>query len=370
MITVSGEKIAIFLGVYGEGGAERVLFSVVEELLRQNKRIDIVVCQPSRALREATPEGATLYVLNRHPAFSVFAFRAYVKQHQPDVVISTLIWPNVVNVLTKRLYGLAHKAIVREANTLPQQFAFRPFLERLIARRFVRYFYPRADRIITVSNEAQQHLQSFIKSESAQFVTIVNPLPLAQIQVASKEPVAHPWLSSKTHPVFLAAGRLAPQKGFDVLLRAFAMLNQDLRLIVLGEGAQRKPLLALAQELGVSDRVDFVGFEANPYRYMARADVFVLPSYHEGMPNVLLQALACGCRVVSTDCPSGPKEVLQDGRYGSLVTVGDVAALATAMQQALSSPEPDMKARTAYLQRYSIEQIAEQYCNAAEVQYR
>ena len=369
MIAVLGKKIAIFLGLYGEGGAERVLFSVAEELLRHNVLVDVVVCRLTESLRDAMPEGARLHLLNRHPAFSVFALRAYVKRNQPDAVISTLIWPNVVNVFTKRAFGLSYTAIVREANTLPQQLAFRPLLDRMIASRLVRHFYPKADCVVAVSEEARQHLQSFLNSESAKLLAIANPLPLTQIQKASSEDCAHPWLSDKKHPVILAAGRLMPQKGFDVLLRAFASLNQEVRLIILGEGPERQSLVKLAKELGVFDRVSLAGFEKNPYRYMARADLFVLSSYHEGMPNVLLQALACGCRVVSTDCPSGPKEVLQDGQYGALAKMGDVTALAQGMQQAFLS-EPDMDARMAYLQRYSIERITERYCEAAGVRYR
>lgn len=369
MVALLDKKIAIFLGHYGEGGAERVLFSVAEELLRRNVQVDIVVCQSTKNLRDALPEGAVLHLLNRCPPLSVLAFRSYVKRAHPDVVISTLIWPNVINVFVKRAFGMPYTAVVREANTLPQQFLFRPFLSRFIASRLVRLFYPRADCVVAVSNEAMQYLQTFLQSKSAKVVAIANPLPLAQILAASKDYAPHPWLASKTHPVFLAAGRLVPQKGFDVLLRAFATLNPNFRLIILGEGPQRQSLTHLAKELGVCDRVELIGFEKNPYRYMARADVFVLSSHHEGMPNVLLQALACGCRVVSSDCPSGSKEVLQDGQYGTLVEAGDVAALAKAMQQALSS-EPDMDARMDYLQRYCIGRITERYCEAAGAPYR
>ena len=159
----------------------------------------------------------------------------------------------------------------------------------------------------------------------------------------------------------LAAGRLVALKGFDTLLRAFARVRQQMpaRLVILGEGSERSNLERLAAELGVAADVDMPGFDPNPFRYMKRAGVFVLSSRYEGLPNVLIQAMACGCPVVSTDCPNGPAEILDGGRYGPLVPVDDVEALAYAMAQALAgkvAPAP-----TEWLEQFRVEVVAEQY---------
>jgi glycosyltransferase involved in cell wall biosynthesis len=162
--------------------------------------------------------------------------------------------------------------------------------------------------------------------------------------------------------VILAAGRLAPQKDYPTLIRAFAALSagRDLRLIILGEGPERTALESLIQQLGLADRVSLPGFRDNPFAYMSRARLFVLSSAWEGLPGVLIQAMACGTPVVSTDCPSGPREVLADGRYGPLVPVGAVEALAVAMALTLEQPpEPErLKARAA---DYGLEPVTRRY---------
>jgi len=172
-------------------------------------------------------------------------------------------------------------------------------------------------------------------------VTIYNPLVNEALLRSSEAPPAHPWLGMGD-PVVLAVGRLIGQKGFDVLLDAFANLRRrrKVRLLILGEGELRPALLAQAERLGISDDISLPGFEHNPFSAMRAASVFVLSSRFEGLPSVLIQAMACGARVVSTDCPSGPREVLEDGRWGPLVPVGDAAALAEAIAAALDQQRP------------------------------
>jgi len=159
----------------------------------------------------------------------------------------------------------------------------------------------------------------------------------------AKAPLDHPWFAPGAPPVVLGVGRLAPQKDFPTLIRAFARVRAEraARLMILGDGKtpdRRAELLALADELGVAEEVALPGFQPNPFAYMARASLFVLSSAWEGLPGVLVQALACGCPVVSTDCPSGPAEILEQGQYGRLVAVGDEVALADAMRSTLDNP--------------------------------
>ena len=165
-------------------------------------------------------------------------------------------------------------------------------------------------------------------------------------------------------PVLLAAGRFTGQKDYPNMIRAFAKVRAErpARLMILGEGKQRAELEALIAELGVADDVALPGFVDNPFMYMSRASLFVLASKWEGLPGVLIQAMACGCPVVSTDCPSGPREILEGGKYGPLVEVGDVQGLADAILRTLESsvPSAELKARAA---DFSLESICDEYLN-------
>ena len=168
---------------------------------------------------------------------------------------------------------------------------------------------------------------------------IHNPVVWPDHRTKAAEPVEHPWFAQHT-PVVLAAGRLINLKDHATLLRAFALVAKarPAQLIIIGEGEERDNLGALAYELGIADLVELPGFRRNPFAWMAKASVFVLSSVYEGSPNVLIQAMACGTPVVSTDCPSGPREILQDGTLGTLVPVGDHSAMAEAILNAIDDP--------------------------------
>jgi glycosyltransferase involved in cell wall biosynthesis len=209
----------------------------------------------------------------------------------------------------------------------------------------IKAFYPLADVVSAVSQGVLDDLSEISSRAVRNGHVIYNPVVSDELMEASRQEVSHPWFEEESNvPVLLGVGRMDPQKNFVLLVRAFAKLNHhcEARLVILGDGNERGKLKALVRELGVEDKVDFIGFKDNPYKYMANASLFVLSSNFEGLPTVLIEALACGCPVVSTDCPSGPHEILEGGKWGRLVPVGDEEALAEAMQEALSEPhDPD-----------------------------
>ena len=192
--------------------------------------------------------------------------------------------------------------------------------------------------------------------------TIHNPVVSTDLDCKARESPKHPWFDDRPCPVILAIGRMKKVKDFSTLLRAFARLldRRPARLIVLGEGRLRPSLLSLARELGIAEQVDFPGFQENPYAFLAKADLFVLSSRHEALPTVLIEAMACGCPVVSTDCPYGPREILEDGRLGPLVPVGDPEALAEAMARVLDEPPSQdlLRERASF---FSVERAVERY---------
>jgi glycosyltransferase involved in cell wall biosynthesis len=206
----------------------------------------------------------------------------------------------------------------------------------------VKRTYRFADGIVAVSNGVADDLTEKARIDRDTITTIYNPVVDDTLGEMAAHTPTHPWFGAGQPPVILGVGRLTPQKDFQTLLRAFARLRgeREIRLLILGEGRQRTELTALARELGVTDDFDMPGFVDNPYQYMARASVFALTSLYEGLPGVLIQALACGCPVVSTDCPGGSAEILENGKYGRLVPVQDASELANAIRSTLDAP-PD-----------------------------
>jgi glycosyltransferase involved in cell wall biosynthesis len=206
--------------------------------------------------------------------------------------------------------------------------------------RIMKRFFPRADLIVAPSRGVVEDVREITAIAAEKFQVVHNPVFRPEIvELADADP-GHPWLTGAAIPVVIAAGKLKPQKDFETLLRAFARVRarRHARLMILGRGPDKQALLDLAQELGVSDDFQLPGHVRNPYAYFRRASVFVLSSAWEGLPNVLIEAMACGCPVVSTDCPSGPDEILDGGRIGRLVPVGNAVQMAEAIDATLDSP--------------------------------
>ena len=223
-------------------------------------------------------------------------------------------------------------------------------------------FFPWADEICAVSQGVAHDLAVTIGIPLEQISVLYNPVISDTIKDQSDSPSGHPWLDAKDRPVILGAGNLIEIKDHATLLRAFATLRSRVRarLIILGEGSQRSRLQHFASDLGVADDINLPGFVQNPLSFMARADVFALSSLVEGLPTVIIEALACGSRIVSTDCPYGPAELLLDGALGHLVPVGDDVALAEALEAALATPA-DAEASKARARLFSVDAAVADY---------
>lgn len=264
----------------------------------------------------------------------------YLRETRPAALLSTLNHASIVAIWARRLAGVPVRVFVREADTL-SQFRHASLKSRLMPS-LVRRFYPWADRVVAVSQGVADDLVTFGRLPHDKVVTIYNPVVTPDIAERAAAPLAHPWFEPGQPPVVLGAGRLTAQKDFPTLIAAFARVRERLpaRLVILGEGEDRAKLERQVAALGLASDVDLPGFVDNPFAYMARAGVFALSSRWEGLPGVLIQALACGCPVVSTACPSGPAEVLDGGRIGPLVPVGEAPALADAIVAQLEAPTP------------------------------
>jgi glycosyltransferase involved in cell wall biosynthesis len=282
--------------------------------------------------------------------------------------MSTPAVANVGTAIAKTLSGVSTKLILREAihySTEKANVSFKKQPTFWIALRLVPIVYPWADTIIAVNPKVAQDIAQVTNISSNKIYSINNPTITQNIFEKAKEPINETWfqeIDTNQHKIILGVGRLTTQKDFPTLVQAFALIRKQYqaKLIILGEGENRNELETLISRLNLIADVILPGFTPNPYAYMAKASVFVLSSAWEGSPNTLVEAMACGTPVVSTDCLSGPREILNNGKYGQLVNVGDYEALADAIIQTLIS-DNDLDALKTRAKDFSVENIAQQY---------
>jgi glycosyltransferase involved in cell wall biosynthesis len=276
---------------------------------------------------------------------SMPAFWRYLRHSRPDVVISAGNLAHALAACATRFVNPRPMLILTNHHAVSAAFGHACGLGGWMRMRLQRIPYRFADGIVGVSEGVSEHLRRIPGVKPDRVQTIYNPSWTPEIESRSLEPVACGWLSASDSPLILAAGRLDVVKDYPSLLKAFAVLRnrRHARLLILGEGSLEAELRSMVENLGISQDVLMPGFVENPFAYMARASVFVLSSLNEALPTVLIEAMACGTPVVSTDCPTGPAEILDRGRYGELVPVGDSEAMAAAMGRQLDQPtEPDM----------------------------
>ena len=359
---LSGGRVALFTASMRGGGAERVMLTLAAGFAERGVGVDLVLVKAEGEYMDMVPEGVRVVDLDsRRTLTAVPRFLRYVHRERPAAVLSTLPASDAAVLVAKLIYGSRIRVVVRQANTFTDSLRDRTFKTRRVMG-VVRSLMPFADRIVAGSDGVATDLRLQAPRAASKIITIYNPVVAPGLAEQAAAPVEHPWFGDGGAPVVLAAGRLAPQKDYPTLLRAFAEVvrSRAARLVILGQGVERESLLELAERLGVSDRFDLPGFDVNPFRYMSRASVFVLSSRYEGFPNVLAQAMACGAPVVSTDCRSGPSEMLEGGRWGRLVPAGDWRAMARAIEETLDDPMPaeELKARASV---YSVEASVERY---------
>ncbi len=337
------ERLAIFLPALGVGGAERVMLKLAQGLVTHGFAVDLVLARAEGPLLAEVPEKARVVKLEASGVLpSLPALICYLRRERPKALLSVL-HGNVVATWARRLAGVSTRVVVSERNALScmtQYYA--SDLRMRLTPQLTRWFYPWADGIVAVSKGVADDLAQVAGIPRERIQVIYNPIVTPELAAKAKVPLQHPWFGPGQPSVILSVGRLTAQKDFPTLIQAFARVRQDraIRLLILGEGEERPALEALVQQLGLEQDVSLPGFILNPYPYMVQAEIFVLSSRWEGLPGALIEAMYCGTPLISTDCPSGPREILADGRYGQLVPVGAVNALAEAIGIALEGGLP------------------------------
>lgn len=342
-IVENRSQIAIYLPSLRGGGAEKVMVTLANGFAAYGYGVELVLARAEGPYLADVSDKVRIIDLNASRVFfSLPALVRYLRRERPRALLSALNHANVIAVAARALARSATRLVVSEHNNLT--IAARA--ERSAAGRAVhaamRWTYLRADGVVAVSAGVADDLARWAALPRARIEVIYNPVVTPALVARAAESPAHPWFGDGGPPVVIGVGRLTVQKDFATLMRAFALLRADRpsRLVILGEGGERAALAALVAELGLQDAVALPGFVDNPYAWMRGAALFVLSSAWEGLPTVLIEAMACGTPVVSTDCPSGPAEILEGGRWGRLVPAGDAAALASAMAAALDETAP------------------------------
>jgi glycosyltransferase involved in cell wall biosynthesis len=288
-----------------------------------------------------------------------------IKKNKIDTVLSFLSRANYVNILSKNL-DASHKCLISERNSTSIIYNSKSLMGR-INRLLIGKLYPKSDGIIAISNGIKDDLVKNFNISTQKIEVIYNPIDLVDVQKKSNENIIHEWLENQSIQTVITVGRLDKQKNHSLLLQAFKKVGKILpetRLLILGEGPERKSLSSLISELGIDNKVQMPGIKNNPFKYLSRSDVFVLSSISEGFGNVILEAMACGCPVISTDCPSGPGEIITDGENGILVPVEDSSALCHAILNVLQNITLSKKLSKNALKRvndFNLEKIVNQY---------
>ncbi|EFK09547.1 glycosyltransferase, group 1 family protein [delta proteobacterium NaphS2] len=371
-----GMHIAIFIYNMSGYGAPRRMLTLINEFVNRGHRLDLVfvkkggplVAELSASVRcfPLKSRWASLFPLRGLRKLKIFlsrnALANYLRRERPDVLLSAASHASLTALAARRSSGTGTPLVLRLSTHLTASHAGAGNVYLKMRYRRACRRYAEADAVIAVSRDIAEDIASNTGLARERITTIYNPAFTGDLIDKLSAPLDHPWFEKGSPPVILGVGRLAARKDFSTLLKAFAAVRgrRPARLAILGEGGRRKALTALAQSLNIAADVDMPGFVDNPLPWMSRASVFVLSSTAEGLPGVLVEAMAAGCRIVSTDCPSGPAEILANGKYGRLVPVGDSGALARAIEASLDAPHDPQTLRMRAAE-FSVDKAVDDY---------
>ena len=358
--------LAIFFSTSGHSGVDRLAKNLVPALARRGYTIDVLkVRRHGPNLTEAPPGVRIIDLGTAHTYSSLMPVVRYLRQERPRSLYCDKDRINHTALLARALARVPTFLAVGTGTTLSIDCAQRGLFHRIKTRFSTGRLYPFADNVIVTAEGVADDMAVYTGLDRNKIQVVPCPIVPDWVFQGGFETPDHPWFHDGGPPIIMGLGELCARKDFVTLLRGFAQLRetQPCRLMIIGRGEDRDRLLATAHELGVADHLALPGFVDAPYAWLARARVFAFTSVLEGLGFALIEALACGIPSVATRCPSGPAEILQNGKYGPLVPVGDHVALAVALESALLRPLPG-----AFLQEaarpYEIENATTAYIRA------
>lgn len=371
------QRIAFLLSDLRFGGITTVTLNLINSIIKDNFLIDLVVLTSEKSpYLSKLPAEIRIFDLKqgisdarlKNVVKIILPIYNYLKQEKPDFVISNLWMYNVFVIITKIIGNLPTKLTIVEHDHLLIELKnyqlsnnFISGLQTKILPWLVSWFYPFANNIVAVSQELARDLETEFKLKPNSIKTIYNPIINVNLWNLSQEFINHSWFTDEQPPVILGVGRLCQEKDFPTLIRSFALVRKqkNARLMILGEGEERSYLEKLIKELGLEKDVLMPGFVENPYAYMKKSSVFVLSSVREGLPTVLVEAMALNTPVVSTKSKGGASEILANGKFGELVRIGDIQAMAEAIIQVLDGNQKTFDQE--WLKQFTIESATQKY---------
>jgi len=346
------------------GGAEKMTLNLIQGLLNFSYKIDLILINAKGPLLKYVPKGCNIINFKlKHTLFSLFKFIKYLRNETPIVLISSLTHLNIITIISILISRVKTKLIIMEQANLTSVTKNNNLKVKIVSI-LAHFLYKRANFIIAVSECVKEDLLKKILGIENKIRVIYNPIPNNDMFLMSSEPVYHKWFLKKNIPIILSIGRLAKEKNYSTLLQAFKLVKNVVRckLVIIGDGPERENLENLAKNLQINEDLWMPGFDVNPYKYMSKSDIFVLTSIYEGLPNVLIEALALGLPLVSTDCESGPREIIKNNINGLLVKVGDYESLSQAIIYILKNRNKFITNKNE-LEKFKIENIVYEYKN-------
>jgi glycosyltransferase involved in cell wall biosynthesis len=358
------KRVAVYLPSLAGGGAERTFLVLASGFARRGWDVDLVVADPTGPLLgEVSPAVRLIGLGAANVTMSIVPFARYLRRRRPDAVLTAMSHANLAAVLAISISRVPTRLVVTEHQHLSTLLAGSATRRERLFPGLMRALYPRAAEVVAVSAGVADDLALRAQIPRSSIRVEKNPIRIEELRALGAEPPRHEWFDAGEPPVVLGVGRLTRQKDFGTLVRAFRRLRDSraARLLLLGDGEDRQLLERLVAELDLRGDVRIMGFVSNPYPYYAGADLFVLSSLWEGLPTVLLEAMVFGLPIVSTDCHSGPEEILEGGRLGALVRPGDPVALAQAMTAALAPRGEQTRRQYDNLCEYDVERVVDRY---------
>lgn len=369
-------KILFLINEFEKGGAERVVSYLLTHLPKFYPEINpILYLLEKSAFAYSLPENIDIYTGSKYHSSNMIKFlklpvlalrlKRFIIKNKIQVVISFLNRANYTNILARYL-GSDHRCIISERNTSSFVYGTKSVNNR-INRLLIHKLYPGSQTIIAVSKGVKNDLVQKFNIPDGKISVIYNPYDIELIRQKSREKLTHKWLDNKEYKILISVARLEKQKNHALLIRSFKLVSDELpetRLLLLGEGRERENLIKLIRSHGLDSKIQILGQQNNPFSFLRRSDLFVLSSDFEGFPNALVESMICGCPVVSTNCKSGPEEIISDGVNGLLVPVGNKIALSNAICEVLKNEKLRLNLKKNALQsikRFEISNIIQMY---------
>lgn len=361
------KRIALFLNNLEVGGIERVSIELSQGFLAQGHNVDFILVQEKGVLLPQIPKGARIINLkSTHSYMGLFKLIRYLKQpDSPYAIITTTELTGIVAIVAQQISRT--KCLITPIVTTTISRHKRSFVKKILERLLVSKLYFYAHKVVVVSYEAMKDFLQYTKLPEEKVKPIYTPIINKDFYNTLNTPINHPFFNQTAQPVIVSVGRLTIAKDFETLIKAFSLVRKNIpaKLLILGEGEERKPLEELVKQLELTADVSMPGFVIPPYPYMKKANLFVMSSLWEGLPGALIEAMACDTPVVSTNCQSGPYEILKGGEYGHLVPIKNPEALAEAMVFSLQGDF--RKAPSAWLEQFHVDTITKAYLDLLEI---